>query len=107
VPSESSAITVVRLACPRCGDVEVLPASMAVQIHSGGAHYAFRCPLCLRVEVTQADEHALALLACAEVRVTKPISGEELRDFCTELSRVEHALAAESCKWESTDESEY
>jgi hypothetical protein len=64
-------VAIVRVTCPRCGDVEVGSAGVGVQlcISTGAATYSFLCPLCLVIVSKPAGDQVVGALTGAGVRV--------------------------------------
>lgn len=62
-------MTTIRTTCPRCGEVDMGPASivLAVQGETGEGSYRFLCPACLDPVEKLADRRIVALLVSAGV----------------------------------------
>ena len=90
-------MTVIRVTCGGCGDVELSATEMRVRrcVETGHATYVFTCPDCHMVEVRTAEDHVVEVLrsagvACAEwqlpaelaeSRIGPPLTHDDLLDF--------------------------
>ena len=87
----------VRATCPTCGDVDLIPADVQVQVCSttGAQAYSFQCPGCRVLVNKAASDHVVAALAkvgvrsvtwalpaeLAEPKVGPPITHDDLLSF--------------------------
>jgi predicted RNA-binding Zn-ribbon protein involved in translation (DUF1610 family) len=64
-------MTTIRTTCPRCGEVDMGPESILLQVVRGGREgtYRFECPTCLESVEKRADRKIVALLVSAGVDV--------------------------------------
>jgi predicted RNA-binding Zn-ribbon protein involved in translation (DUF1610 family) len=64
-------MTTIRTTCPRCGEVDMGPESILLQVISGGREgtYRFTCPTCMDDVEKRADRKIVALLVSAGVDV--------------------------------------
>jgi hypothetical protein len=64
-------MTTIRTTCPRCGEVDMGPESILLQVVRGGREgtYRFRCPTCMDDVEKRADRKIVALLVSAGVDV--------------------------------------
>jgi len=62
-------MTIIRTTCPRCGEVDLGPASILLHARKGDREgtYSFICPACLDDVEKRADRKILALLISAGV----------------------------------------
>ena len=62
-------MTVIRVTCGGCGDVELDAVDMAVRrcVETGVATYVFICPDCHMAEVRPAQDHVVEVLRSAGV----------------------------------------
>ncbi|HKE54363.1 MAG TPA: hypothetical protein VKC55_06305 [Actinomycetota bacterium] len=78
-------MTTIRTTCPRCGEVDMGPESILLQVVRGGREgtYRFDCPTCMEPVEKRADRKIVALLVSAGVDVAGGRSGgtAELFDF--------------------------
>lgn len=94
-------MTVIRAACPRCGEVELTSGDFTLRVcrHAPLSYYAFECPGCHDQVRKPADDHVISLLLSGGVRaqiwdvpaeVTEPKSGppigyDDVLDFVCDL----------------------
>jgi hypothetical protein len=64
-------MTTIRTTCPRCGEVDMGPESILLQVVKGGCEgsYRFVCPSCMDPVEKRADRKIVALLVSAGVDV--------------------------------------
>jgi predicted RNA-binding Zn-ribbon protein involved in translation (DUF1610 family) len=64
-------MTTIRTTCPRCGEVDMGPESILLQVSRGGREgtYRFTCPTCMDAVEKRADRKIVALLVSAGVDV--------------------------------------
>ena len=64
-------MTTIRTTCPRCGEVDMGPESILLQVMRGGREgtYRFTCPTCMDAVDKRADRKIVALLVSAGVDV--------------------------------------
>ncbi|MGH7359203.1 MAG: hypothetical protein ACREJR_10355 [Candidatus Rokuibacteriota bacterium] len=64
-------MTTIRTTCPRCGEVDMGPESILLQVARGGREgtYRFTCPTCMDAVEKRADRKIVALLVSAGVDV--------------------------------------
>jgi predicted RNA-binding Zn-ribbon protein involved in translation (DUF1610 family) len=64
-------MTTIRTTCPRCGEVDMGPESILLQVARGGREgtYRFTCPTCRDAVEKRADRKIVALLVSAGVDV--------------------------------------
>ncbi len=64
-------MTTIKATCPRCGDVDLVPADVQVTVAAelGWSTYTFTCVGCTEAVCKAADEDVVALLSGAGVRV--------------------------------------
>jgi hypothetical protein len=64
-------VAIVKVTCPRCGDVEVGGAGVGVQLctTTGAATYSFLCPLCLVIVSKPASDRVVAALSRVGIRL--------------------------------------
>jgi hypothetical protein len=90
-------MTVIRVTCGACGDVELTAEEMRVRrcVETGAATYVFICPDCHMAEVRTAEEHVVEVLrsagvVCAEWQlpaelgerpIGPPLTHDDLLDF--------------------------
>jgi predicted RNA-binding Zn-ribbon protein involved in translation (DUF1610 family) len=70
-------MTTIRTTCPRCGEVDMGPESILLQVLRGGREgtYRFDCPTCMEPVEKRADRKIVALLVSAGVDVAGRGSG--------------------------------
>jgi hypothetical protein len=76
-------MTTIRTTCPRCGEVDMGPESILLQVTRGGREgtYRFTCPTCMDAVEKRADRKIVALLVSAGVDVAgRATLTEELFD---------------------------
>ena len=63
-------MAIVKVTCPRCGDVEVGSAGVGVQLctTTGAATYSFLCPLCLVLVSKPASDQVVVALQGVGIR---------------------------------------
>ena len=76
-------MTTIRTTCPRCGEVDMGPESILLEVIGGGREgtYRFTCPTCSDDVEKRADRKIVALLVSAGVDVaSRGVLTEELFD---------------------------
>jgi predicted RNA-binding Zn-ribbon protein involved in translation (DUF1610 family) len=76
-------MTTIRTTCPRCGEVDMGPESILLEVVTGGREgtYRFTCPTCSDDVEKRADRKIVALLVSAGVDVaSRGVLTEELFD---------------------------
>jgi hypothetical protein len=77
-------MTTIRTTCPRCGEVDMGPEAILLQVVRGGREgtYRFTCPTCMDAVEKRADRKIVALLVSAGVDVASrgTITEEAERD---------------------------
>lgn len=70
-------MTRIRATCPDCGEIDLLPADIALHIVRGddgevgdGSNYRFACPTCTVVVTKPADDRIARLLATGGVEIS-------------------------------------
>jgi hypothetical protein len=65
-------MTTIRTTCPRCGEVDMGPESILLEVTRGGREgtYRFTCPTCMDAVEKRADRKIVALLVSAGVDVS-------------------------------------
>ena len=98
-------MTVVRMSCPQCGDVEVYARDVTVRCCDETMQftYRFRCPTCSMPIVKEADDGAVTLLLDGDARTERwhlplelyehpvdaaPINPGDLLDFHEAIERL-------------------
>jgi hypothetical protein len=76
-------MTTIRTTCPRCGEVDMGPESILLQVMRGGREgtYRFECPTCMEPVEKRADRKIVALLVSAGVDVSGPSSSATAEMF--------------------------
>ena len=85
-------MTTIRTTCRHCGDVELTPLDLTLEIENGGhtGRYRFACPSCSIQQRRPANGRVVSILLAAgvvyEVSVYGgPITEAEITDFRTAL----------------------
>ena len=77
-------MTTIRTTCPRCGEVDMGPEAILLQVARGGREgtYRFTCPTCMDAVEKRADRKIVALLVSAGVDVASrgTITEEAVRE---------------------------
>ncbi len=81
-------MTTIRTTCSRCGDIELTPRDLALELapSSGTGHYRFECPYCGGVERRPASQRVVSILLATGVvydvvEEDDPITEDEIREF--------------------------
>lgn len=88
-------MTTIKTTCEFCGDVELGPDDLALELDPGRSEgtYRFECPLCIRVQRRPANSRVVSILLATGVRyeVTPPapITEAEIRAFARALDSEE------------------
>jgi predicted RNA-binding Zn-ribbon protein involved in translation (DUF1610 family) len=79
-------MTTIRTTCPRCGEVDMGPESILLQVTRGGREgtYRFTCPTCMDAVEKRADRKIVALLVSAGVDVAGRGTLTETRELFEE-----------------------
>jgi predicted RNA-binding Zn-ribbon protein involved in translation (DUF1610 family) len=79
-------MTTIRTTCPRCGEVDMGPESILLQVSRGGREgtYRFTCPTCMDAVEKRADRKIVALLVSAGVDVAGRGTLTETRELFDE-----------------------
>ncbi len=85
-------MTTIKTTCHRCGDVELRPDDLALELDpskDSGA-YRFTCPLCVTVQRRPANARVVSVLLATgveyEVLRSDPITEEEIAAFAEALA---------------------
>jgi hypothetical protein len=70
-PADADGMTVIRAACPTCGEVDLKPDAVLLHVLEGdsGGIYSFVCPTCREDVEKWADRQIIGLLRSAGVAV--------------------------------------
>lgn len=73
-PADADGMTVIRAACPTCGEVDLNPDAVLLHVLEGdsGGIYSFVCPTCREDVEKWADRQIIGLLRSAGVAVEDP-----------------------------------
>ena len=81
-------MTTIRTTCSRCGDVELTPKDLALELtpNSGTGTYLFDCPFCGLTERRPASQRVVSILLATGVTyevvdVDVPITEDEISNF--------------------------
>ncbi len=86
-------MTTIKTTCGTCGDVELTPADLALELDAAGdgGSYRFRCPDCGDVSRRPASARVVSVLLATgvvyEMVPTGPITEFEISGFVTALDR--------------------
>jgi predicted RNA-binding Zn-ribbon protein involved in translation (DUF1610 family) len=85
-------MTTIRTSCPMCGDVELAPLDLSLQLTPGygSGSYSFVCPHCEQVQHRPADNRVASILLATGVAYevierTGPITDQEIRAFVASM----------------------
>jgi predicted RNA-binding Zn-ribbon protein involved in translation (DUF1610 family) len=83
-------MTTIKTTCSRCGDVELTPQDLVLELGDGSAGaYRFSCPLCGEIERRGATPRVVSILLATgvplDVSEPSPISEEEIDRFVAAL----------------------
>lgn len=83
-------MTTIKTTCSRCGDVDLTPQDLVLELGDGDAGaYRFSCPTCGQVERRGATPRVVSILLATGVAVDvaepPPISEEEIARFVQAL----------------------
>ena len=107
-------MTTIKATCPRCGDVDLVPADVRVTVAAelGWSTYTFTCVGCEDSVCKSADDDVVQLLTGAGVRVDhieipveylearviertyRPLTRDDLLDFALWLASVDDVVMA-------------
>jgi hypothetical protein len=75
-------MTTIRTTCPRCGEVDMGPTAIRLQVERDGREgvYRFTCPTCMDAVEKRADRKIVALLVSAGVDVAGRAAAVAARD---------------------------
>jgi hypothetical protein len=89
-------MTTIRTTCRHCGDVELTPLDLTLELEPQGdtGQYRFSCPFCDFIQRRPANGRVVSILLAAGVvyEVTAyggPITEEEIASFRCALDRVD------------------
>ncbi len=81
-------MTTIRTTCSRCGDIELTPRDLALELapNGGTGHYRFGCPYCGKVERRPASQRVVSILLATGVvydvvEEDDPITEDEIAQF--------------------------
>ncbi len=80
-------MTTIKTTCDSCGDVELRPDQLALELdpHQESGSYRFECPLCGAMQRRPANPRVVSVLLATgvsyEVVNLSPITEEEIRRF--------------------------
>ncbi|MDP8959006.1 MAG: hypothetical protein M3N51_07365 [Actinomycetota bacterium] len=85
-------MTTIKTTCEYCGDVELVPDDLALELDPGQdqGKYRFECPVCARVQRRPANSRVVSILLATGVTwrvVGSPITEREIQEFSRELER--------------------
>lgn len=86
-------MTTIRTTCSRCGDVEMTPKDLSLELapNSGTGTYLFECPYCEQVERRPASERVVSILLATgvvyEVVADDPITEAEIASFAKAIEQ--------------------
>ena len=86
-------MTTIRTSCPVCGDVELAPSDLSLQLEAetGVGTYHFECPHCEQTQARPANHRVVSILLATgvayEVQEDRPITENEISDFMQHLDR--------------------
>jgi hypothetical protein len=84
-------MTTIRTSCPICGDVELAPSDLSLQLEAvtGVGTYHFECPHCEQVQARPANHRVVSILLATgvayEVCEDEPITESEIDEFVSQL----------------------
>jgi predicted RNA-binding Zn-ribbon protein involved in translation (DUF1610 family) len=91
-------MTTIRTTCAVCGDVELVPTELALELTamSGTGNYVFACPDCGDTQRRPANHRVVSILLATGVAYEVidergPITEREIAAFADELDRVDWA----------------
>jgi len=91
-------MTTIRTTCALCGDVELVPTELALELTamSGTGSYVFACPECGDTQRRPANHRVVSILLATGVAyevidARGPITEAEIVKFSDELDRVDWA----------------
>ena len=85
-------MTTIKTTCGRCGDVELTPSDLALELvpSEDSGSYRFNCPSCGEVERRPANARVVSVLLATgvayEVIRPDPITEGEIDDFVTAIN---------------------
>ena len=85
-------MTTIKTTCAACGDVELGPTDLALELDVAGdsGTYRFMCPSCFTVQRRPANSRVVNVLLATgveyEIVDTSPITEEEILDFAAALA---------------------
>jgi hypothetical protein len=92
-----ASMTTIRTSCSLCGDVELVPADLSLELFSttGTGSYVFLCPHCDETQRRPANHRVVSILLATgvayEVVDDAPITEDEIREFSEALERGDWA----------------
>ncbi|MGH8875035.1 MAG: hypothetical protein ACRDVM_07275 [Acidimicrobiia bacterium] len=87
-------MTTIKTTCSWCGDVQLTPADLALELDPGkdSGSYRFNCPACETLQRRPASPRVVSVLLAAGVayRVVRldPITEDEIANFVRELDGI-------------------
>ncbi len=91
-------MTTIRTTCPLCGDVELIPGELSLELTAGNGagRYLFACPDCGDEQRRPANHRVVAILLATgvahQVREKQgPITEAEISTFAADLDRADWA----------------
>ncbi len=85
-------MTTIKTTCSRCGDVELTPHDLALELDPGEDRgtYRFTCPSCGEIERRPANARVVSVLLATgvvyEIVRTDPITEDEIESFVSALN---------------------
>lgn len=95
-------MTTIKTTCEYCGDVELLPDDLALEVDplEDGSAYCFVCPICIRTQRRPANSRVVSILLATGVTYEligpAPITEDEILSFSRALDGedwMRHLLA--------------
>ena len=81
-------MTTIRTTCGTCGDVELTPSDLALELapSADSGHYRFNCPFCGQTEKRPASQRVVSILLATGVvydviEEDSPITEDEITSF--------------------------
>lgn len=84
-------MTTIKTTCEFCGDIELLPGDLSLELDPSQDEgvYRFECPLCIRLQRRPANPRVVSILLATgvtyEVRGLSPITEAEIQAFAEAL----------------------
>jgi hypothetical protein len=98
---ETSSMTTIRTSCSLCGDVELVPGDLSLELlaSSGTGSYVFACPHCDELQRRPASHRVVSILLATGV--TYRVVDEGAAGPITEPEIASFAAALDHGEWES------